>query len=324
MSLKTVFLLLLVVSTGSSTGTKWVREQGSMDVMGSLTAIVAYGADAAHVQTAISDALDEDRRLDELLSNYKPNSEWSKVNRLAGHEPVHVSDELFRLLSECVEYSRESEGTFDISVGPLMKVWGFYKGTGHLADRRAVMSALESVGYRKILLDAKAHTVRFARERVELDPGGVGKGYAVDRMAAILRSEGIQSALISAGGSSIYALGCPPGENGWRIDLKDPRAQSKIVESVTLHDESLSTSGNYEKFFYADGKMWSHIMDPRTGYPSQGMLSVSVIAPRTLDSEVWAKPYYILGRQWTKEHLKRGFHVFMCEDKPHQPCSWVN
>lgn len=312
-----------VPCTQTGAQSKWVREQGSIDVMGSLTAIVAYGENGAHVQAAISDALDEDSRLDDLLSNYKPNSEWSKVNRLAGHEPVHVSDELFRLLIACVEYSRESEGTFDISVGPLMKVWGFYKGTGHLADRSAVLDALRSVGYRNILLDPQAHTVRFAREGVELDPGGVGKGYAVDRMADVLRSEGIQSALISAGGSSIYALGSPPGKDGWHIDLKDPRTQSKFVQSVTLRNESLSTSGNYEKFFYADGKMWSHIMDPRTGYPSEGMLSVSVIAPRTLDSEVWAKPYYILGRQWTKQHMKKGFRVLLCEDKPGKPCSWV-
>ncbi|HEX4229354.1 MAG TPA: FAD:protein FMN transferase [Bryobacteraceae bacterium] len=303
---------------------KWVREEGSMDVMGSLTAIIAYGENGGRVQAAISDALDEARRLDDMLSNYKPHSEWSEMNRLAAQRPVHISGELFHLLAACVEYSRESNGTFDISVGPLMKVWGFYKGTGHLADPGSVRTALKSVGYRNIILNPQARTVRFRREGVELDPGGVGKGYAVDRMADLLRKEGVRSALISAGGSSIYALGAPPGKDGWRIDLMNPGKQSKSwAHSVTLCDESLSTSGSYEKYFYADGKRWSHIMDPRTGYPSEGMISVSVIAPKTLDSEVWAKPYYILGRQWTAQHKKKAFKVFLCEDKPQEPCAWV-
>ncbi|HEX4808117.1 MAG TPA: FAD:protein FMN transferase, partial [Bryobacteraceae bacterium] len=107
---------------------RWVREEGSIDAMGSVTAIVAYGENAGHVQAAISHALDETRRLDDMLSNYKPHSEWSEMNRLAAQRPVRISEELFRLLAACVEYSRESAGTFDISVGPLMKVWGFYKG----------------------------------------------------------------------------------------------------------------------------------------------------------------------------------------------------
>lgn len=332
-----VFLLMAAVAWASNSANKsdaqntrnaktlrWVREEGSIDAMGSITAIVAYGDNADRLQTAIAHALDEMRRLDDMLSNYKPHSEWSEVNRWAAQRPVQISEELFRLLVECVGYSRQSEGAFDISVGPLMKVWGFYKGSGHLPDRGSVLTALQSVGYRNIILDPRARTVRFVRQGVELDPGGVGKGYAVDRMADVLRTEGVRSALISAGGSSIYAIGAPPGKNGWRIDLTNPRRQSEsAVQAVTLRDESLSTSGSYEKFFYADGKRWSHIMDPRTGYPSDGMLCVSVVAPKTLDSEVWAKPYYILGRQWTTQHKKKNFQIFMCEDKPGEPCAWV-
>jgi thiamine biosynthesis lipoprotein len=301
----------------------WIREQGSIDTMGSVMAVEAYGRNAKHVRAAISDALDEADRLDAMLSNYKYNSEWSRMNRLAASRPVHVSDELFALLEACQKYSRESDGTFDISVGPLMKVWGFYKGSGHLPSRTEVNAALRYVGYRKVILDRRAKTVRFAKQGVELDPGGIGKGYAVDRMAEILRREGVRTALISAGGSSIYAMGAPPRKKGWRIELKNPRGGSRPVGSIVLRDESISTSGNYEQFFYADGRLWSHIMDPRTGYPTEGMLSVSVIAPKTIDSEAWTKPYYILGRKWTAKHKKRGFRVFMCEDKTNAPCRWV-
>ena len=300
-----------------------LRVEGSVDAMGTAFSIVAYGQDRGRLQSAVSEGLEEARRLDEMLSNYKPSSEWSMMNRQAADGPVRISAELFQLLSACVEYSRESEGAFDISVGPLMKVWGFYKGTGHLPHRAEVWGALNQVGYRNILLDPAHQTVRFARQGVELDPGGIGKGYAVDRIAKILKDDAVERAMISGGGSSIYAIGAPPGEKGWKIDIKNPRNPEESVETVYLKDQSMSTSGNYEKFFYAEGKMYSHIMDPRTGYPSQGTLSTSVIAPRTLDSEAWTKPYYILGRHWTEQHKPKEFRVYFCEARPGAKCEWL-
>jgi thiamine biosynthesis lipoprotein len=158
---------------------------------------------------------------------------------------------------------------------------------------------------------------------MELDPGGVGKGYAVDRIVAVLKENGLNSALVTAGGSSIYALGAPPGEQGWKVKIRNPKNPRETLDEMTLRDLSMSTSGNYEKFFRAAGKLYSHIMDPRTGYPAQGMLSVSVIAPKTLDSEVWAKPFYILGREWAARNKPKGFRVFLCEDKAGMACAWL-
>src|SRR5215472_14418975 len=308
-----VVLFLPAVLVWNAARAELLRLESSADAMGSAYSLVLYGEDRARLEGASEDALDEARRLDRLLSNYRPESEWSRINREAAEHPVKAPSELFQLLAACVEYSKESEGTFDISVGPLMKVWGFYKGTGHLPHRAGVWSALNLIGYQNIQLDAAHQTVRFAKRGVELDPGGIGKGYAVDRIAQILKDNRIQHALVSGGGSSIYAIGAPPGEKGWKIDIKNPKNPEESVDSVYLKDESMSTSGNYEKFFYAEGKMYSHIMDPRTGYPSQGMLSTSVIAPRTLDSEAWCKPYYILGRQWAAKHKPKEFRVFVCE-----------
>jgi thiamine biosynthesis lipoprotein len=300
-----------------------IRAEGSIDAMGTAFTIAAYGDDRGRLESAIAQALEEARRLDHLLSNYRADSEWSEVNRLAADQPVPVSKEMFQLLAACVEYSRQSEGAFDISVGPLMKVWGFYKGSGHLPHRAEVRGALADVGYRNILLDPKSQTVRFARKGVELDPGGIGKGYAVDRMAELLRESGIRSALVSGGGSSIYAIGAPPGEQGWKVEIKNPKDPSKSAAVLFLKDESMSTSGNYEKFFYAEGKLYSHIMDPRTGFPAEGMLSTSVIAPRTIDTEAWTKPYYILGPKWTAKHKEKNFRIFFCEDKPGASCEWL-
>jgi len=305
-------------------GPEMLRLEQSAEAMGSAYSIAVYGYDRQQMEAAAEAAFDEARQLDSMLSNYKPDSEWSEVNREAAQHPVHVSAELFRLLAGCQEYSRLSDGAFDISVGPLMKVWGFYKGTGHLPHRAEIMAAMQHVGYRHVHLDAARQTVSFDRPGVELDPGGIGKGYAVDRMVDVLKQKGISAALVSASGSSIYGLGAPPNEpRGWRIMIRDPKNERKSVAEVFLKNESMSTSGSYEKFFKAEGHIYSHIMDPRTGYPAPGMLSVSVIAPRTIDSEAWAKPFFINGRRWAAEHDFKGFRAFFCEDRTEQPCAWL-
>jgi len=301
-----------------------LRLEKSADAMGSTYSIAIYGADRIAMEAAVDAAFDEVRRLDDMLSNYKPDSQWSEVNRYAAERPVKVSPELFRLLSACLGYSRESEGAFDLSVGPLMKVWGFYKGSGHLPHRPEVQAALTKVGYQHIRLDAATQSVSFDRSGVELDPGGIGKGYAVDRMVEILRRKGFQIALVAGSGSSIYGMGAPPTESrGWRVEIRDPWSPSKVSTEVFLKDMSMSTSGSYEKFFRAEGKTYAHIMDPRTGYPAQGSVSVSVIAPRTIDSEAWAKPYFVNGRQWAARRKPKEFRVYFCEDRTDQPCAWL-
>jgi thiamine biosynthesis lipoprotein len=332
-----LFLAVLAVSEAADTqqggGKKAVeaaaqpellRFEESLDAMGTTYTVVLYGTDRYKLAAAAEAAFDEARRLDRLLSNYRPDSEWSAVNKNAANEAVRVSQELFDLLAYCLDVSRRSEGAFDISVGPLMKVWGFYKGTGRLPHRAEVRGALTRVGWQNISLDAAARTVRFRRSGVEIDPGGIGKGYAVDRMASVLKESGVTSAMITAGGSSIYGLGTPPGEpRGWRVSLRHPRRPRESVQEVFLHNSSMSTSGSYEKFFRAEGRVYSHIMDPRTGFPAQGVLSASVLAPRTLDSEAWTKPMFILGRSWAARHKPQGFRVFLCEDRSELACAWV-
>lgn len=311
------FLLWLIVDPSV------VRLEHSEAAMGTTFTVDLYGSNRGALQAAAEAAYDEVHRLDNMLSNYIPDSELSRVNDEAFDHPVHVSREFFNLLSTCIAYSRVSEGSFDITVGELMKTWGFYKGSGHLPHRAEIRSALDRMGYQNIELDAANETVRF-RKRINLDPGGVGKGYAVDRMAEVLRQAGVTSALVSGGGSSIYGIGTPPNDRrGWSVKIRDPKDGKKTAAEVYLKDDSVSTSGNYEKFFWAEGKLYSHIMDPRTGYPAEGMLSVSVVAPKTLDSEVWAKPYYILGRSWTQAHKPATFRVLLCEDKPGAACAWL-
>ncbi len=304
------------------------RLETSVDAMGSTYVMVLYGDDAIRLRAAADEAADEVKRLDRMLSNYIPSSEWSEVNRFAAQRPVRVSAELFDLLAACVNYSQASDGAFDITVGPLMKVWGFYKGSGHLPHRAEVRGALARTGYRNLILDPANRTVRFGRAGVEMDPGGIGKGYAVDRMVDVLKHNDVKIAFVGGSGSSIYALGTPPSDaRGWKVSIKNPRKPSETFQDIYLKNESMSTSGNYEKFFFAEGHMYSHIMDPRTGWPAEGVLQVSVIAPRTIDSEAWCKPYYINGRRWTAAHKPKEFRVFLCEGKYERTketsCAWL-
>ncbi len=292
--------------------------------MGATFSIVLYGSDRTSMSHAVDEAFEEVHRLDALLSNYLPASEWSRINRDAAKRPVVVSPELFGILSRCNEYSHTSEGTFDLTVGPLMRAWGFAGGGHHVPSPDQIRGALELVGYRHVQLNARKRTVRFDRPGVEIDPGGVGKGYAVDRMVEVLRARGIRNALVAASGSSIFGLGNPPDEpRGWPISIADPWDHRKNVAEVFLKDSSLSTSGSYEKSFRSGGHRYSHIMDPRSGAPAENAVQVTVIAPRTIDSEVWAKPYFILGCAWTATHKPKSWRVLYCENTPGAACSWV-
>ncbi|HSW49624.1 MAG TPA: FAD:protein FMN transferase [Bryobacteraceae bacterium] len=320
--MKQLVVLLLLAASLLQAG-ELLRLEDSFDAMGTTFIVIAYAEDQTVLEQGVEAAFGEVRRLDRVLSNYRSESEWTRMNREAAQRPVEVSPELFSLLEYCAEVNRQSEGTFDISVGPLMRVWGFLRDTGRLASKAEVAGALEKVGFTKVVLDARNRTVRFLKPGVELDPGGIGKGYAVDRMVDKLKEQGVESALISAGSSSIYGLGTPPQDTGWTVKIRHPRSYKETVAELKLNNESMSTSGDYEKFFEADGKMYSHIMDPRTGYPAKGVLSVSVTAPRTLTSEAWTKPFFVQGRDWAAKNRPAGLGVFLCEDGAKLACAWL-
>jgi len=310
--------VLLVRAAGA------LQLERSTDAMGATFSVVLYGSDRESMNEAIDAAFEEAHRLDALLSNYRPETEWSHINREAATQPVQVSPELFRLLSDCIDYSRASEGAFDITVSPLMRAWGFFGGDHHVPSPGQIRDALELVGYRHLQLNARERNVRFDRAGVEIDPGGVGKGYAVDRIVEILRARGIRNALVAASGSSIFGVGNPPDEpRGWAISIADPWDHRKDAAQVFLKDVSLSTSGSYEKSFRIGGHRYSHIMDPRRGVPAEAAVQVTVLAPRAIDSEVWAKPYFIQGRAWTAANKPKSWRALYCENSPGAACSWV-
>ncbi len=174
------------------------RLEKSIDAMGSNFSIVLYGRDRERMEAAVTATIGEIRRLDEMLSIYQPRSEWSRMNREAALGPVQVSDETFQLLSRCLDFSLQSDGAFDVSVGALVKTWGFGGGDNRVPSQAEISAALAHVGWRNIVLDGRAGTVRFLCRNLAVNPGGIGKGYAVDRVADVLRRHGIDSALVAA------------------------------------------------------------------------------------------------------------------------------
>lgn len=298
------------------------RLESSAAIMGSEFRIACYAPSRKLAAGAITAALDEVRRVDAVLSHYKPESELSRINRDAARRPVRVSREMADLLTTCLRYSSASEGAFDITVGALVKAWGFYGEKGSLPSLWALWRARWNTGFQYLQVDQRDRTVRFLRSGLRLDPGGIGKGYAVDRAVEILRDYGIERALVSSGTSSIYALGAPPGEAaGWRLTIRGPASLKKRVATVSLRDEALSTSGSYEKFFEIGGKRYGHILDPRTGRPAAGPSAVSVIGPQTIDTEAWATALIVNGREWARRHPVPKSRIFLCPEDG--PCGWL-
>ena len=273
--------------------------------MGCTATVRVCGPDADALPTLVGEALDEIDRVDRLMSHYRRDSPLSRLNREAANGPVAVEPELLDFLAECLRWSREPEGAFDVTVGPLMKAWGFFRGDGRVPGDVELARALEVVGYRHVILDLEAGTVRFDRPGVELDLGGIGKGYAVDRVVELLRQRGVLSALVNLGGSSVYGLGAPPGKEAWEIGIADPAAPGKTARTVRLRDRALSVSGSYERFFEKDGVTYPHVMDPRTGRPVQGVVSVAVLTDSATDGDAPEDVLFVLGPQAGRVPLRR-------------------
>ncbi len=271
--------------------------------MGTIYTIVAYGKDQTLLAEAVGQAFEEIDQLDDQMSNYKPESELSTINRDAATREVTVSPELFHLIQYSMHASEASGGDFDITVGPLMKLWGFFRGQGRLPGRAEIVQVQKKIGYQHVQLDPERRTIHFDVSGMDLDLGGIAKGYAVDRAAEILRAAGVNAALITSGNSSIYALGSPPGERGWKITVRDPYHDGKPADVLRLRNYALSTSGNYEKFFVINGKTYCHIMDPHTGWPVQNMLSTVAAVPTGVETEALTKTFFVGGVEKSRQFL---------------------
>lgn len=267
--------------------------------MGTMVSIQAYDADVRLVHHAINKAFDEVRRFDALFSVYNAESEISKINNLAGKDDYPVSGETMELISHALSFAQTTNGMFDCTVEPLMRLWGFRNEAQqlvHIPPKREINKILDAVGYQHISINHREQRIGLLKQGAAIDLGGIAVGYTVDRMAAILRREGISSAFINHSGD-VYAIGSPPDNVGWPVVVPSPEKHSEHAYTTILRDQAMSTSGSQEKFVSIEGKRYCHIIDVTSGMPTASIKSVSVIAPTSLLADVYSTTFFVDGPQ---------------------------
>lgn len=266
-------------------------------------------------------ALDEIDRLEQQLTIFRESSEISLINQQAASSPVAVEASLFALLVLCQKLHHATEGAFDITSGPLSRCWGFLRRQGRIPEPEEIEAAKSLVGNEKFLLDEASRTIRFEQPGVELNLGSIGKGYALDRIASSLRHR-LQTALLSAGYSSILALGSGErGHRGWSVGIRHPSFPDRRLAVLRMRDCAMSTSGSEEQYFEHDGHRYSHIIDPRSGWPAGHVASVTVIASSTAVTDALATAFYVGGRELTERYCSHHpeVMVLMLETGAAQP-----
>jgi thiamine biosynthesis lipoprotein len=242
--------------------------------------------------------------LEEQMTVYRESSEISRLNRSAFAGPVRVEHRLFGLLELAARIHRETEGAYDITAGALIKAWGFFRGPRRVPGEAERMATLERVGMEKLTLDAERRTVLYQRPGVEINLGSIGKGYALDRMSRLLRTEwGVSRMLLHGGTSSVCAGGCPPeDERGWQVAILHPWDRQRRLARVWLRDRALGTSAATHQHLQYNGRKLGHILDPRTGWPASGVASVSVLAPSAAEADALSTAFYVGGIEMAERY----------------------
>ncbi len=278
--------LLFIVLIISLFGCK-PKEQEVYDarvMLGTVIEIKIVDADTQKANQALTAAFAEISRIEKLMSHFDPDSILSRLNRQGFSEDRELND----LILQALELSRITAGGFDITVGPLMNLWDFKATIPRVPATRQISQALINISYKKINFDSNKNRIMI-KKGIDIDLGGIAKGYATDQAIAVLQKEGIHTALVNSGGD-IRAI----GNKEWNIGLKDPRSNN-ILAAIRVKDKAVVTSGDYERYFIKDGKRYHHILDPRTGYPAGLCQSVTVIAPTATAAVALAKGIFVAG-----------------------------
>ncbi|HSA10813.1 MAG TPA: FAD:protein FMN transferase [Candidatus Paceibacterota bacterium] len=262
--------------------------------------IVLPGDNAPALRAAGEEALRLVEQLEDQLSLFRPGSEIARLNARAAREPVRVTPEVFALLQHAQRLHAESGGAFDITVAPLVRCWGFMGGDGRMPRPEEVSEARANAGMGLVRLNPGDFTVQFEREGVMLDLGAIGKGYAVEQAAEVLREAGVTSALVHGGTSTVQAIGHPPGQECWKVAVErpspSPDAPPVLLASVPLKDEAMSVSAVWGNHFEAGGRVFGHIIDPRTGEPARGTVLAAVVLASATETDALSTALLTLGR----------------------------
>jgi thiamine biosynthesis lipoprotein len=239
-------------------------------------------------------AINEITRIEKLISSWDPNSQTSEINRNAGVKPVKVSAELFELIERAIGISKLTDGAFDISYAALNRIWKFDGSMTLMPSEKEIAASVEKVGFQNIVLDKEKSTVFLRLEGMKIGFGAIGKGYAADKTKSLLFEKGVSSGIINASGD-MNTWGKQPNGHEWKVAITNPLNKNKVFALLPITDGAVVTSGNYEKYVIFNGKRYTHIIDPRTGYPSSGIISVTVFAPKAEFADALATSVFVMG-----------------------------
>ncbi|MCP4573453.1 MAG: FAD:protein FMN transferase [bacterium] len=303
MKLSAILLALLLAGSGAEPIAAGEIEHAVVfktRTMGTVASLTLVTADSAAVADLAYEALLSLHHTDSLMTNWTETSETARVNRLAGTQEVVLDQEFNRVLTLAGQVGEASAGAFDVTVEPLVRLWGFLAGRPAVPAQQDITAALVPTGWRQLAHDGRAGTLRFRHPDTRIDLGGIAKGYGVDRVAENLRGAGVADALIDLSGNMI-AMGAPPDRTGWTLGIQDPAGRFDYLARLRLHDEAVATSGNYLQYVVdpedPHSRRYGHILDPRTGWPADGMASVTVIAADAATADAWATAFIVLGEQ---------------------------
>jgi thiamine biosynthesis lipoprotein len=280
------FILTTVFSQNAYTRT--------LKLMGSRFDITVVASTKEEGNSFIDIAVNEISRIEKLISSWDANSQTSKIIRNAGIRPVVVDDELFQLIQRCIKISKLTKGAFDISYASMDKVWHFDGSMTEMPSEDAIKQSVAKVGYRNIILDETNHSVFLKLEGMKIGFGGIGKGYAADKAKALLQKKGVQSGIVNASGD-LDAWGTQPDGKDWVVAIVNPLNKEKVFSWMPVNNNAVVTSGNYEKYVRFNNVLYSHIIDPRTGYPSTGILSASVFTKTAELADALATSIFVMG-----------------------------
>lgn len=263
-------------------------------LMGSRFEISAVSENDSLARKGIDVAIQEIGRIEKLISSWDANSETSEINRNAGNQPVPVNRELFDLIYRCKKVSEITDGAFDISFASMEHVWKFDRSVQEMPPPDTVAAFVSKVNYRNIILDENKSTVFLKEQGMKIGFGGIGKGYAANRARAVMKKMGIDSGVVNAGGD-LTAWGKQEDSSLWKIGIADPKDKTRIFAWLTIQDMAVVTSGDYEKYFISDGIRYSHIVNPKTGYPVSGIKSVTIVCPDAELADALATGVFVSG-----------------------------
>lgn len=266
----------------------------TLKLMGSRFDITVVANDSITANKYIDTAVAEISRIEKLISSWDANSQTSEINRNAGIKAVKVDAELFQLIERAIGISKLTDGAFDISYASMDRIWQFDGSMTEMPSEEEIAASVSKVGFKNIILDKEKSTVFLKLEGMKIGFGAIGKGYAADKAKDVLIAKGVPSGIINASGD-MNTWGKQPNGKEWKVAITNPMDKNKVFALLPIANSAVVTSGNYEKFVNFNGKRYTHIIDPRTGYPSSGIISVTVFAPKAELADALATSVFVMG-----------------------------